>query len=290
MAAASRTQGAPARSRGNLCEAILTIAFATLVVAGCAPPPSSGEKDVPRSFGWLDDCLCRGTADHDETILPPLEAHHLAANPFGISLRKLRSLDRETARELAACRGFLNFCALATLSPAAAEELAGHGADLRFERLEALSADTARALARHAGSIHLNGLRSIDRAAAEALSAHDGFLALNGLEAADERVVEALARHRGHLCLNGITSLSAGAAEAIAKRTDRVSLHGLSSLPFDAARILIDAAPHQVVDLPEWLPTSDRFTAALLSRSGRESSRMTIGISPPASSLAVPGE
>lgn len=290
MAAAARTQGPPSPARWARCEAILGIASVILVVTGCSPPSSSSDKNLPRSFNWLDDSLCRGTADHDETMLRPSEAHRLAANPFGISLRKLRSLDRETARELATCRGFLNFCALATLSPAAAAELAVHGEDLRLERLETLSADTARALAGHVGAIHLNGLRSIDLPAAEALSAHDGFLALNGLEATGEGVVEALSRHRGHLCLNGIESLSAGEAEAITKRTEKVSLHGLSSLSYEAVRILVDNASHHRVDLPEWLPAPDRFPAALLPRADPESSRMTLGIPPFASSFALAGE
>jgi hypothetical protein len=290
MAAASRAYGAPSLPRQVLCRAIFGIGCALLVVAGCSPPSSSSGKSLPRSFLWIDDWFCRGTADHDETILPPSEAHRLAANPFGISLRNLGSLASEAARELAACRGFLNFCALRTLSPAAAGELAEHGEDLRLERLEALPADTARALARHAGAIHLNGLRSIDRATAEALSAHDGFLALNGLEATDDGVIEALARHRGHLCLNGVDSLSAEAAEAIAKRTEKVSLHGLSSLSYEAARILVGTLQHRFVDLPEWLSGPVVLPVAHGSRAGHESSRMTTAFTPFVVSFTLAGE
>jgi len=238
---------------------VLGVVFALVACGGCSPSSMNADRSVPRSFGWLNDCLCRGTSHHDGTTLSPAEAHRLASNPFGVSLRKLRSLDAPAARELAACRGFLHFACLETLEPTAAAELARHGEDLRLDRLESLSADTARVLSQHTGALHLNGLRSIDLATAQALATHEGFLALNGLEGADEGVIETLSRHRGHLCINGVDSLSARAASAIMGREGHASLHGLSTLTYESLRIIVGGNGRPGIDLPEWIPT--RFPA-----------------------------
>lgn len=225
-----------------------------LALGGCVSS-SADQGSSPRTFSAIADCLFRGTADHHGETISVAEAHRLAANPFGISLRRLHSLDASAARELAACRGFLHFVVLPTLTPAAAAELAAHADDLRLDRLETLSAETARALARHAGTLHVNGLRSIDVATAEALASHEGLLALNGLEAPEEGVILALARHRGHLCLNGVTTLSPQAATALAARRGKASLHGLTSLTYQSLVRLLHDNDRSAVDLPDWIPT-----------------------------------
>ena len=255
-------------TRALIVERIGRAALVIAVVAlgGCSTSSSEDRGQVPRTFSTLADCLFRGTAEHHGENLSADEAHRLAANPFGISLRQLHSLDAAAARELAACRGFLHFAALPMLTPAAAAELAAHTEDLRLDRLETLSADTARALAWHTGSIHLNGLQSIDVATAEALATHEGLLALNGLEDPEEVVILALARHRGHLCINGVTTLSPRAAGAIAARRQKASLHGLSSLTYQSFLRLPHDRDRSGVDLPDWIPAG-RSGALSLSRS-----------------------
>ncbi len=234
-------------------RAALAVAF--LALGGCSASSSADRGQAPRTFSTLADCFFRSTANHREETISVDEAHRLAANPFGISLRRLRTLDATAAHELAACRGFLHFAVLPELTHAAAAELAAHTDDLRLDRLETLSADTALALARHAGTLHLNGLRSIDVATAEALATHDGLLALNGLEDPEEEVILALARHRGHLCLNGVTTLSPQAAAALAARRGKASLHGLASLPYQSLVSFRLDGDRSGVDLPDWIPT-----------------------------------
>ena len=252
--------------RGSIVERIgrAALAVAFLALEGCSASSSADRGQAPRTFSTLADCFFRSTANHREETISVDEAHRLAANPFGISLRRLRTLDATAAHELADCRGFLHFAVLPELTHAAAAELAAHTDDLRLDRLETLSADTALALARHAGTLHLNGLRSIDVATAEALATHEGLLALNGLEDPEEEVILALARHRGHLCLNGVTTLSPQAAAALAARRGKASLHGLASLPSLHG---LASLPYQSlvsfrldgdrsgVDLPDWIPT-----------------------------------
>ena len=106
---------------------------AVLTLGGCSASSSADHGQARRTFSTLADCFCRGTADHREETISVDEAHRLAANPFGISLRRLRTLDAAAARELAACRGFLHFAVLPALNPAAAEELATHTEDLRLD-------------------------------------------------------------------------------------------------------------------------------------------------------------
>ena len=234
-------------------RAAMAVAF--LALGGCSASSSADHGQAPRTFSTLADCFFRSTADHREETISVDEAHRLAANPFGISLRRLRTLDAAAARELAACRGFLHFAVLPMLTAEAAAELATHTDDLRLDRLETLSADSARALARHAGALHLNGLRSIDVATAEALATHEGLLALNGLEDPEEEVILAIARHRGHLCLNGVETLSREAAGALAARRGKASLHGLASLTYQSLVSLLHHSDRSGVDLPDWIPT-----------------------------------
>lgn len=234
-------------------RASLVVAF--LALEGCSASSSEDRGQAPRTFSVLADCFFRSTANHREETISVDEAHRLAANPFGISLRRLRTLDAAAAHELAACRGFLHFAVLPELTHAAAAELAAHTDDLRLDRLETLSADTALALARHAGTLHLNGLRSIDVATAEALATHEGLLALNGLENPEEEVILALTRHRGHLCLNGVTTLSPRAAAALAARRGKASLHGLAVLAYQSLVSFRLDSNRSGVDLPDWIPT-----------------------------------
>lgn len=230
------------------------ILLSLVVAGGCSASSSQGLPAPTGAFLGLADCFVRGTADHHGTTLSADEARRLAANPFGVSLRRLDSLDVAAARELASCRGFLHFCRLATLTPAAAAELSRHVGDLRLDGLEAFPSDTARALAPHAGALHLGGLRSIDVDTATALADHEGFLALNGLAAPEDGVLLALARHHGRLCLNGLSTLSPAVAEALATGHAKASLHGLTELSYRALERFLRPVDRARVELPDWIP------------------------------------
>jgi hypothetical protein len=163
---------------------------------------------------------------------------------FGLPLSGLKSLDAETAKELAGYgKALLVLNGLTKLDAETAKALAGfNGKYLPLIGLTTLDAATARGLAEFKGDVlYLNGLTTLDAATAKALTEFKGRdLSLNGLATLDADTAKALAEFKGSdLSLDGLTTLDAVTAKALAGfKGGSLFLRGLTTLDFDTVKAL----------------------------------------------------
>ena len=163
---------------------------------------------------------------------------------FGLPLSGLKSLDAETAKELAGYgKALLVLNGLTKLDAETAKALAGfNGKYLPLIGLTTLDAATARGLAEFKGDVlYLNGLTTLDAATAKALTEFKGRdLSLNGLATLDADTAKALAGFGGqHLSLKGMTAIDADTAKALADfKGYFLDLDGLTALDADTAKAL----------------------------------------------------
>jgi len=180
-------------------------------------------------------------------------ARRLAQSPCqAVSLRGLKRLDADVARELAAFRRELRLPRLEAISPAAAAALATHEgplvlpdlnafppadvaavvlgcARLDLSSLTAPTPELARLLAAREGSLVLPAVTTLSGEAAVALATHVGTLSLPRLGEIDAEVAAALAAHRGGgLGLHGLRRIGSQAATLLAAHEQPIDLHGLT--------------------------------------------------------------
>jgi len=168
------------------------------------------------------------------TALKPEEARVLAAryqSPKSIlTLGALEQLGPEVARELAACKGDLEFSVLKSLTPETAGELASHPGMLRLDALNSLSPETAAALAKHSAPLSLMGV-FLDNNNLEPLMDHSGMLILGDISTMPEDKAKILSQHTGLLELPKLTSFDSDLAERIlATRSGKLRLEGLTAI------------------------------------------------------------
>ena len=205
---------------------------------------------------------------------------------FGLPLSGLKSLDAETAKELAGYgKALLVLNGLTKLDAAAAKSLAGFkGATLLLDGLTTLDADTAKALTLFEGEgLSLTGLTTLDAETAKALAEFKGevalpekvlqvFFAENPLT--PETALAWAVVSRGNL--SHVTALdspnSVAIAQALATRKGPLSLPNLKKISPKTLSALIekedveiplietlelipepDGSPNDDFVIPEWL-------------------------------------
>lgn len=152
------------------------------------------------------------------TALKPEEARVLVAryqSPKSVlTLGAMEELGPEVARELAVCKGDLEFSVLKSLTPETAAELASHPGMLRLDALNTLSPETAAALAKHSAPLSLMGVH-LDNNNLKPLMDHSGMLILGELFTMPEDKAQILSQHAGLLVLPKLTSFDSDLAERI---------------------------------------------------------------------------
>ncbi len=222
---ALRSSGRECSRHGHRGWCALVAGIVLVHAVGCARPADSLLLTLSSTKMSADGTMFWMSAEHDAAALSVGEARLLAANPLGVAMRRLVSLDDAVATALAACRGSLHFDALTTLSPAAARSLSRHRGILRLDALTDLSPDVAAELAGHDGRLSLDGLRSLDLPTARALARHRGVLVLNGLTTLDAAAAHAIAAHEGPVCVNSLDGIDGETAAILATGAPEAVFH-----------------------------------------------------------------
>jgi len=195
------------------------------------------------------------------TRVTPGVARVLAGRSESLCLRRLRSLDAESAAALATHKGpVLEFDALESLSPEAARALTAFNGRLDMDSpvdipaeiiailathrswldlgIETLSPEVATVLARHRGGLGLGSVTSLTPAAARGLAAAPGAIQLYRLATLDAETAAALATHRGDLDIPNLKSLPAEAARALMNLEGALNLDRLPAVDPALAQVL----------------------------------------------------